>query len=92
MIKKLGLLLVINMVIALIAIGLIFNPVKLHLGDITYAPSATTQEGLILRVKVWKEYPQYNVGLGIISVIAFTGSLLVAWEMYALKKEGVKDD
>ncbi len=92
MIKKLGLLLVINMVIALIAIGLIFNPVKVHVGDVISAPSATTYEGLILRAKAWKEYPQYNVGLGIISVIAFAGSLLVVREMYALKKDGVKDD
>lgn len=67
--------------IALLSIWLIFTPATIHqkVGnqETILAPSALTAGGMLLRVETWKEYPDYTIGLGVISGIGFIGTFLV---------------
>ena len=77
MVKMLGVVMVLFLVVAVLAIALAMQPVTLHIGDQAVAPSALTDSGLLLRADAWKEYPQYNFGLGIIAIISFAGASIV---------------
>lgn len=87
-----GVVMVLLMVIALICIGLILQPVEIHEKDIwgiesINAPAATTSMGLVLRAEAWKEYPKYNIGLGIVAGLAFLGSVFMCRLMYLAKEK-----
>lgn len=92
-----GTILIMLLVIALIGVALIFQPVTIHqeVWDIysqqyvetVSAPAATTQRGMALRAEAWKEYPQYNIGLGVMSALAFTGAIYASLLMYRLKEQ-----
>lgn len=84
-----GIITVLFLAIAVLAIGLIFSPVVLHTqaegGIVKAADNAFTIQGLGARGEAWKEYPTYNIGLGIIGVLAFIGATCACRMMYALK-------
>jgi len=84
------------LVIALGSIALIFQPVTHHervqdisgqYQEVYAAPSAITYEGMALRAEAWKEYPKYNIGLGVITGLAFTGSIFMTRLMFLLKNK-----
>ncbi len=86
-IKSWGTVLALFLLIAIVAIGLIMQPVKIQIMDLEImAPSAITAQGLALRAEAWKVYPEYNLGLGCIAVISFISTLFVAKTMYSIKK------
>ena len=84
-----GIALVLFLIMALGAIGLAFQPVELHrvsafpelYPDEFYSEKALKIDGLGLRGEAWAEYPQYNIGLGVIAVISFSGALFSAKNM-----------
>lgn len=85
-----GFMVVLLIMIALLCIGLIFQPVTTHterFGEeqIT-AQSAMTIQGLGLRAQAWIEYPVYNFGLGFIALISFGGAIFSCNAMYSLKE------
>lgn len=84
--KSLGLIMVLFLIIALLSIGLIFSPVVVHIGNEASAPSAITLDGMMLRAEAWKEYPEYNIGLGFIAGFAFLGAIFVCRTMYLLQE------
>jgi len=43
------------------------------------------KESLLQGATSWKEYPEYNIGLGSIAILAFTGSILVCGKMYRVR-------
>lgn len=74
-------------IIALIAINLIYSPVMrsetghyVELGGIEYI------NGLQARARIWKAYPRYNIGMGIIVLLAFSGALFEIASIYELEK------
>ncbi len=87
----LGLVMILFLAIALIAIGLIFSPVTVRSINSTYdiflTPPATTTSGLALRAEAWRKYPEYNRGLGLIAVLSFASAVYVGFVMVALKSE-----
>jgi len=76
---QLGTTMVIYLIIALLAIGLIFSPAvtRYYLGEkeVYLNQSHTMSIGLLARVDAWKTYPNYNIGLAVISVLAFGGAI-----------------
>ncbi|MBA7674437.1 hypothetical protein ES703_82651 [subsurface metagenome] len=83
---------IILFIIALFSTWLIIKPVETHIpvydkfgveqGEVIQTP--TLMDGL---PESWKEYPEYNTGLGFIATIAFVGAVLVCSIMVG-KKEG----
>ena len=88
---RLGLALVLFLMIALIAIGLIFKPTVEHwvMGGNEYyeAPPALTQRGMAIRAEVWRQYPDYAFGHGAIALVAFGGAINIALSMAKLKEQ-----
>lgn len=88
-----GLTLILFIISALVCVSLIFQPVVMHAEytdmngkqHIYSAPRATSIEGMILRAEAWKEYPEYNIGLGFVAVLSFLGALHASRSMYQLK-------
>ncbi len=70
-------LLTLFLLIAVIGVGLIMQPVRVHFPDepdAVQAPDATTVLGLVLRAKAWEEYPLYNGGIGVMVALAFAAA------------------
>jgi len=86
---RLGATMLLLMGIALTSIGLIFQPVKVHVvtqgEERTFAPAAMTANGMALRAEAWKEYPTYNIGLGVIAIVAFIGAINMGHMMLYVK-------
>jgi len=89
-------LVVLYAAIALLAIGLMFQPVTIHekVGltheeEIFYSQSAVSFQGLDLRADAWKEYPSYNIGLGIIAAMSLGGMIL---SVVVIDKQGGVDE
>jgi len=88
-------------VIACICVYLLFSPVTIHtrIGGEEYAmaPRALSIEGMSLRVDAWKEYPTYNIGIGIIGGLAAFGIIFMSRCLYLVEEgedtgeEGVND-
>lgn len=93
---RLGATMLLLMGIALTSIGLIFQPVKVHVvtqgEERTFAPAAMTANGMALRAEVWKESPAYNTGLGVIAIIAFIGAVNMCYMMYEVKNNNETPD
>lgn len=90
LIKTWGLVMVLFLVIALIAIGFILAPVKHSTGlGISGAAPAISKEGLAARVEGWKEYPAYNIGFGFIAVWSFISAGYTYFTMQSLKRRAV---
>ncbi len=85
-----GIAMILFMGIALVAIGFAFSPATVHIkaGDSEgiFADSALTVQGMQLRADAWEEYPQYNIGFGVIGVLAFLGAVWASRLMYLLKE------
>lgn len=85
-----GGVLVILLVIAFIAIALLFMPIteRFVIGETEYAfaPSAASVEGMKLRGEAWRELPDHTAGLAFIAIISFAGVIHVGNTMYALKE------
>jgi len=81
---------IIYLIIALLAIGLIFSPAvtRYYLGEkeVYLNQSHTMSIGLLARVDAWKTYPNYNIGLGIISMLAFGGAIYTGNGMFKEKE------
>lgn len=90
LIKSLGIVMVFLLVIAVVSVGLILSPAVIHKKgvdeEIILTPAATTFEGLQLRVDAWKEYPEYNIGLGALAALSFSGAIYVCAVMYSLRE------
>ena len=83
-----GVVLIVFMLFAWICIWLIFTPTINHvtIGNTDYfdAPSPLTVEGLAIRGQTWREFPNYNIGLGIIALSSFAGAIYACKVMYSL--------
>lgn len=90
LIFNLGFLMVLLLAIALVSISFILSPTKVHtrVGDyeLSSAPGALSYNGLMLRVEAWKEYPQYNIGLGVVAGLSLFGAVYACRLMYSLKE------
>lgn len=93
---------VVFLIIAVASIALILSPAVNHARvygqEHIAAPSALTADGMLLRVETWKTYPEYNIGLGVIAVLAFSGAVFTCTmydlqsKCYEPKLEGLKED
>lgn len=91
---RLGISVVIFLAISLVCISYILTPTEVHVllpgmerQEIVLAPSALTEDGLSLRAETWKEYPHYNIGLGIAAALGFGGALWSMAGMYAVREK-----
>lgn len=89
-----GIVMVMFMSIALYAMATGMSPAVIHYktpdGETYSAPPALTTAGMMLRVDAWKTYPNYNIALGIISIIGFAGAILSVRALF-LEVEGKND-
>jgi len=92
-----GLIMLIFLAIAIICVYFVLSPAAVHIKQFDFttnkyeetvsAPAATTYGGLALRAEAWKEYPKYNIGIGIIGVLAFAGATATCGLMYLQKEQ-----
>ena len=86
---------IILLIIAFVSLGMVMQPVKAH---ITVYDSAGNERGEVIESPSlmdglpdsWKEFPEYNIGLGCIAVMAFTGAILVCSILVDKKEEVVE--
>ena len=106
--KQLGITLIVFAVIALVGVKFLISPrmvtvdievprIPLIGNDINTSndpviPESTTVDGLRLRGQIWKAYPDYAFGLGMIIVAAFYGVVNTAMLMYHLPKEQADEE
>ncbi len=84
---------IILLIIAFVSIGMVMQPVKAH---IPVYDSAGVERGEVVESQTlmdglpdsWEKYPEYNIGLGFIAVIAFAGAILVCSIMVNEKEKG----
>lgn len=78
--------------IALFSISFIFAPAVAHTQiegtETVMAPSALTVDGLGLRAKVWKEYPDYIKGFGVMAGIGFAGAIYSCYVLFSIYEAG----
>ena len=91
-----GIVTVLFLVVALYAATLAFQPVTLHRsvefnGEriVTTTDANPLNKGLLLS-ESWKEYPKYNIGLGVIAFFSGAGALFSAKNLTNLEKRATE--
>lgn len=77
---------------AIISVGFMFAPVKVHSTDIynqetVSSGSIFSDDGASLIAQSWKQYPAYNIGLGISAFMAFSGAVFCIFNMHKANQE-----
>lgn len=95
---QLGITMMLAIIIGLLGIYGIFQPIKVH-QEVSYfgnkqevvtAPNALTLDGMALRATAWRENPEYNIILGVMTAMAFVAAINTALMLTEYSKGRLK--
>jgi hypothetical protein len=81
-----GVMMVLNLAVAVVCVGCIFAPVKEGNKDNMVGLPASSLVGLKLQGESWRRYPNYVIGLGAAAVLSFGNAVFCIYNITKAKE------